>query len=203
MRIQIGLVALAGVIAVASLATPAAAQQGTAVVGSGPGVAGAARTAEITATITAIDAKTREVTLKGPQGNEKTVTAGPEVKNFAQMKVGDQVRMQFVEALVLELKKGSTAPVGRVDEDAAQGAKPGERPAGIVGRRVTIVAEVVALDAATQSVTLRGPKRTVTLDVQDPAQFALMAKGDRVEATYTEAVAISVEPAKAAEPAKK
>lgn len=196
MRIQIGFVALAGVIAMASLATPAVAQTGTAVVGSAPGVAGAARKAEVTATITAIDAKTRDVTLKGPQGNELTLTAGPEVKNFAQMKVGDQVHVQYAEALMLELKKGSTAPVSRVDEDATHAAKAGERPAGIVGRKVTIMAEVMALDAARQTVTLRGPKRTVVLDVADPAQFALMAKGDRIEVTYAEAVAIAVEPAK-------
>jgi Cu/Ag efflux protein CusF len=196
MRIQIGTVVLGGVIAMGSLATPALAQTGTTVVGSAPGVAGAAQTAEVTATITAIDAKTREVTLKGPQGNELTLTAGPEVKNFAQMKVGDQVHVQYVEALTLELKKGSTAPVSRVDEDAAHAAKPGERPAGVVGRRVTIMAEVVGLDAAKQTVTLRGPKRSVVLDVKDPAQFALLAVGDRVEATYTEAVAISVEPAR-------
>ena len=66
----------------------------------------------VTATITAIDAKSRAITLKGPQGNEKTVVAGPEVKNFAQMKVGDQVlfdkysgsklRMEDEECLILK-----------------------------------------------------------------------------------------------------
>ena len=47
----------------------------------------------MTATITAIDKATRDVTLKGPQGNEMTVTAGPEVKNFEKLKVGDQVNL--------------------------------------------------------------------------------------------------------------
>jgi hypothetical protein len=35
-----------------------------------------------------------------------TVTAGPEVKNFDKLKVGDQVDLQYIEALTLELKKG-------------------------------------------------------------------------------------------------
>jgi hypothetical protein len=183
-------------IVVAALALPSNAQTGAAVVGKGPGVAGAAQTVKITATITAIDAATRAVTLKGPQGKETTITAGPEVKNFAQMKVGDQVNAEYVEALMLELKKGSTAPVGRTDQAAAGVAKPGELPAGMVGRQVTITAEVVGVDPATQTVTLRGPQRTVELKVRDPAQFKMVAKGDRVEATYTEAVAIAVEPAK-------
>jgi Cu/Ag efflux protein CusF len=46
-----------------------------------------------------------------------------------------------------------------------------------------------------QTVTLRGPKQTVTLKVRDPKQLKLVKAGDQVEATYTEAAAISVEPA--------
>jgi hypothetical protein len=184
-------------LAIASaLAFSAAAQTGGAVVAKGPGVAGAAQTVELTATVTAIDAATRAITLKGPQGKEVTLTVGPEVKNFAQMKVGDAVKVQYVEALTLELKKGSTAPVARADTAAAGAAKPGERPAGMAGRQVTVMAEVVAVDPAKQMVTLRGPQRTVELKVADPEQFKRVAKGDRVEATYTEAMAITVEPAK-------
>jgi hypothetical protein len=185
-----------GFAVIAALALPAGAQTGAAVVGKGPGVAGAAQTVKLTATITAIDAATRAVTLKGPEGKVVTLTAGDEVKNFAQMKVGDQVNVEFVEAVTLELKKGSTAAVSRTDQAAAAGAKPGERPAGMVGRKVTIIAEVMSVDAKTQVVTLRGPQRTVELKVPDPEQFKRIAKGDRIEATYTEAVAIAVEPAK-------
>jgi len=181
---------------VSAVAVSANAQTGAAVVAKGPGVAGVAETVEVTATITSINAVTRAVTLKRPQGSEMTITAGPEVTNFAQMKVGDQVKVKYVEALTLELKKGSTAPVARTDTAAAGKAKPGERPAGAVGRQVTVVAKVVALDPARQTVTLRGPQRTVELKVADPEQFKRVAMGDRVEATYTEAVAIAVEPAK-------
>jgi hypothetical protein len=61
---------------------------------------------------------------------------------------------------------------------------------------VHVVADVIAIDAPTQTVTLRGPTRVVQLQVQDPQQFRLVAVGDQVEATYTEAVVISVEPAR-------
>ncbi len=189
---------VAGAVLAAALAlSPCVyAQSGAAVVGKGPGVAGAAQTVTITATITAIDAKTRAVTLKGPQGREVTLTAGPEVRNFAQMKVGDAVDVQYVEALTLELKKGGGMKVQKSEAAGAMRAKDGSTPAGAIGRQVTIVANVVALDPATQTVTLKGPQRTVDLKVRDPAQFALVAKGDQVEATYTEAVAIAVSPSK-------
>jgi len=181
--------------ALLAIATAAAqAQTGTAVVGKGPGVVGGAQVINAAATITGINKSTREVTLKGPQGNEFVVQAGPEVKNFAQMHVGDKVDVEYTEALTLELKKGSTAVVSRTEQAGTVAAKPGERPAGVTGRQVTIVAEVMAVDADKHTVTLRGPKRTVELPVQDPEQLKLIAKGDRVQATYTEAVAIAVTP---------
>lgn len=193
MRTSIGIIGFA---VLAAFGLPAAAQTGAAVVAKEPGKVGVAETVKVVATITAIDAATRAVTLKGPQGREMTVTAGEQVKNFAQLKVGDQVNIEYVEALTLELKKGSTAPVSRTEKAGAAGAKPGERPAGMGGRQVTVVAEVVDVNAQTQVITLKGPQRTVDLKVKDPAQFKLVAKGDRVEATYTEAVAVVVTPAK-------
>ena len=156
---------------------------------------GAAQTVKVTATITAIDPKTRAVTLKGPQGNEVVITAGPEVKNFAQLKVGDQVNVEYLEALTLELKKGGGQAVSRTEEVVGGAAKPGERPAAAGARQIRIIADVVNVDAPNQRVTLRGPNRTVDLKVRDPQQLAMIAKGDQVEAVFTEAIAIAVEPA--------
>jgi hypothetical protein len=187
-------VALGLAAAVATL--PAIAQTGSAMVGTAPGKAAAVETMKVTATITAIDKATRDVTLKGPQGNEMTLTAGPEVKNFDQLKVGDNVDLNYIEALTLELKKGGGLVVQRTETAGAAGAKPGEKPAGAVGRQVTIVADVIAVDPAKQVVTLKGPKRTVDLKIPNPEQFKRIAKGDQVEATYTQAVAIAVTPAK-------
>lgn len=186
---------IAFVAAVAAFTPAAMAQTGAAVVGKGLGVVGGAQTIEMSAAITAIDKADRAVTLKGPEGKEVRVAVGPEVKNFDQMKVGDQVNVKFVEALTIELKKGGKAAVARTEAMAGGGAKPGEKPAAGVGRQVTIVADVVDVNASKQTVTLKGPQRTVELKVRDPEQFKLIAKGDQVEATYTEAVAIAVTPA--------
>ncbi|HEY7903939.1 MAG TPA: hypothetical protein VIH36_10835 [Casimicrobiaceae bacterium] len=187
---------MVGVVAFA--AASAQAQTGSAVVSTAPGMAGGAQVVEVHATIKAIDHKTRQVTMVGEGGREVVVTAGPEVKNFAHMKVGDHVTARYTEALTLELHKGSTAPVARSEHESAMSAKPGEKPAAVSGRKVTIMAEVMAVDPENHTVTLRGPKRTVTLPVQDPEQLKMMAKGDRVQATYVEAVAIAVTPDKPA-----
>jgi len=187
------LILTASVAVAASIAVVA--QTGAAVLGKG---AGGVQTVKVTATITAIDSATREVTLKGPQGREFTIVAGPEVKNLAQTKVGDQVTAEYVEALTIKLKKGGGKAVGVTEQSRTAAAKPGERPAAAGGYRAKIVADVIDVDAATQTLTLRGAKKTVELKVRDPEQFKLVAKGDQVVATYTEAVAIAVEPVKAA-----
>ena len=186
---------VAAAFAVASVlcvTAPATAQTGGAVVGTAPGKAAIAQTVKVSATITDIDKATRDVTLKGPQGNLMTVTAGPDVKNFDKLKVGDQVDLQYVEALTLELKKGGGMVVGRTEKADAVGAKKGESPGGAVGRQVTIVADVVAVDPAKQIVTLKGPKQTVDLRIPDPEQFKRIAKGDQVEAKFTQAFAVAV-----------
>ena len=179
-----------------AVAAPASAQTGSVEVGKAPGKGAIAQTVQATATITAIDKATRDITLKGPQGNEVVVTAGDEVKNFDKLKVGDQVDLKYVESLVLELKKGGGMVVARTEQSGMAGAKPGEKPAGAVGRQVKIVADVVALDPAKQVVTLKGPNRTVDLRIGDPEQFKKIAKGDQVEATFTQAFAVAVEPKK-------
>ena|SRR5271165_4229426 len=125
------------------IAVSAVAQKGDVIVERGPGYAGMARTVNVTATITQIDAATRSVMLKGPQGNGLLLAAGPEVKNFAQLKVGDQVDVKYVKAVVLELKKGGGLPVARTDQAGAATAKPGVAPGAITGRQVTVVGDVV------------------------------------------------------------
>jgi Cu/Ag efflux protein CusF len=190
-----------GIALAASIAPAAIAQTVDMVKASAPGKAGVAQTIKATATITKIDAATRAVSLKGADGHETTVIAGPEVKNFANMKVGDQVNVEYIEALTLELKKGGKAPVARTEEKGKASAKPGEAPAGAIGRQVKITADVVAVDAAKHTVSLKGPNRTVDLNVRDPEQLKLIKVGDQVEATYTEAVAVAVVPVPAA-PAK-
>ena len=91
---------LAGVTTIAV----AADTEGALVVVSGQVQVVGART--ISATVTAIDPATRAITLTSAKGKVTEVVAGPEVRNFAQIKVGDEVVAKAVDSLSLELKKG-------------------------------------------------------------------------------------------------
>lgn len=188
-------------LAVAAASSAAQAQQqpgasGGAVMASEPGRVTMADTVLVTARVQALDPAQRLVTLKGPDGTVFAVQAGPEVKNFDQIKVGDMVATRYVEALTLQLKKGGGQLREKVETEAGAKAAPGERPGAGGARKVTVVADVIGVDAARQTIRLKGPERTVDMKVRDPEQFKLVKVGDQIEATFVEALALSVEKAR-------
>jgi len=149
-----------------------------------------------TATVEKIDLTTRMVTLKGAGGKLVTFKADERVKNLPQVKVGDEVIVTYYEAIAVKvLKPGETEPSVSLAEDVGT-AKPGEKPAGVAAREITITATIEAIDKPTSSVTLKGPEgNSVTVKVRNPQRLEKVQVGDMVEITYTEAVAIAVEPA--------
>jgi hypothetical protein len=187
--------ALAAAAPLAAQAQTPASPKITAATATGPGTAAAATSAEVTATVVAVDFAHRAVTLKRADGEVSTIDVGEQVRNFDQIKVGDTVRAKYTRALVLELKKGPAAQGAPTEEHAITPAPTaGAKPGGGIARKVTAVADVVAVDPLHQLVTLRGPGgNEVDLNVRDPKQLANIQKGDHVLVTYVEAVAISVE----------
>jgi hypothetical protein len=182
---------------VAAFALPAAvrAQEKT-VVSSSPGQASIAQKHRIVATVEAIDAAKREITLKGPKGKVVPLSVAPDVRNLEQVKVGDQLVVTYVEALSLTLKKDGKELVSRTSKNDGVRAAEGAKPGGAVAEHVKVIADVTAVNRKTSMVTLKGPRQEVDLYVGDPAQLKLIKVGDQIEAEYTQALAIAVEPAK-------
>jgi Cu/Ag efflux protein CusF len=153
---------------------------------------------EITATVDAIDLATRTVTLSDGAGNEYVVEAGPEVRNLEQVKVGDELVVSYYSALAAEFKKPGEGVPGVQAEAAAGRAPAGERPAAAAGKTVTATIVIESVDAEENTVTFTGPRglRTVLVESPEGQEFIKqLKKGDEVEIAYTEALAISVEPA--------
>ena len=152
-------------------------------------------TASVTATVTKIDQKTREVTLKTEDGEEFSFVAGDEVKNLAQVKTGDVLTVSYAEALAYEVKKGGAA-VAPASAVAGGSAEPGMKPAGAIARQTTVTVLITAIDPKAPSVTFKGPAgNTKTIKVLHPEKLQGVNVGDTVEITYTEALAIKVEEA--------
>ena len=150
----------------------------------------------VTATVEAIDQKTRMVTLKGPQGNTVTFKAGEQIKNLSQVKVGDSVLAKYYESVAVEVKKPGEAKPGVTAQEAVTRAKPGETPKGLAVSQVTVTTTITAIDKKKPSVTLKGADgKTTTVKVRNPKNLENVKVGDQVVITYTEALALSLEKA--------
>jgi hypothetical protein len=159
-----------------------------------PGQAKVTATATVTATVVGIAPETRTVTLKDRKGKVFEVEVGEDARNFDQLKVGDLVTMEYRQAISLSLEKTS-GPRSATQQLIEQRSAPGAKPGGTVGREVTVMADVVAINTKTKAVSLKGPQgNTVDVIVEDPEQLKNIRKGDQVKVVYTEAVAISVTP---------
>lgn len=143
--------------------------------------------------VTKIDATTRTVTLKNKDG-ETTVVAGPEVKNFAEIKVGDHFDVMYELAVAVELVKvknpgTTTEQVTTSTTTAPQGDKPGI----VTTNTVTASATIESIDAAKNIVSLKGPQGNIfKLKVKNPDLMKDIAVNDQVKVVYTEAIAAVV-----------
>jgi Cu/Ag efflux protein CusF len=183
-RMMAACVAVSLGLAAAALAqAPAAATRGEAVLAA----------VQVTATVTKIDHKTREVTLKAEDGEEYSFVADPAVANLAQVQKGDLVSATYTEAVAYEKKGGKADAAAAV----AGGAAPlGAKPAAAVAGKVTATVAITAIDTKVPSVTFKGPGgNTRTIKVKDPAKLQGVSVGDTVELTYSEALAVKVEAA--------
>lgn len=190
MKIQYFLVAAA----VAMMTCPAFAQPETSVeIRKGTDETTVTGTSTVIATVVAIDPATRTVTLNDKNGRVEVLKAGEQVRNFDQLKVGDVITTQHRVVMSLSLTK--TSGVRSTQErqillPAASGTKPG----GTISREVTVVADVVAVDAKGKQITIKGPQGTENVFVEDSEQLKNIRAGDQVQIVHTEAVAISVMP---------
>jgi Cu/Ag efflux protein CusF len=149
-----------------------------------------------TATIQAIDPKTRNVTLRNERGEEDTYSVSPAVTRFNELKVGDKIRMTYYESIVLQLLKPGDKANPASAEAALTRAK-GALPGGTVATQEKRTVTVKSIDMAAPSITVTTEDgRTFTRRVENKANLEGVKPGDRIEITYTQAVLASVEPAK-------
>jgi plasmid maintenance system killer protein len=140
-----------------------------------------------------IDAATRTITLKNQDG-ESTIVAGPEVKNFAEIKVGDRFDVVYELAVAIELVKVKNpgAPSEQVTTSTAT-APQGDKPGMITTNTVTAVANVESIDAVKNTVSLKGPQGNIfKVKVQNPDLMKDIAVNDQVKVVYSEAIAAVV-----------
>ncbi len=151
---------------------------------------------EGTAVVEAIDREQREVLLRTADNRPIRVLAGGAVRNFDQIEVGDTVRVVYYESVAARMAEPAEGgpTVGVV---ATERAPAGARPAAAEGAVISTVVEVISYDPATAVATFRMPEGNVHSVVVNPEMRAFAAArspGERVALTFTQAVAVAVEP---------
>jgi len=146
------------------------------------------------ATVEAVDAAKRTVTLKGEAGQTKTLKCGPEVRNFDQIKVGDTVNLSFVDEGAAYVRKADAPPLaeeGAMVALAPKGAKPGV----LMAETAEVKVKVEAVDLKKHTVTFANPDGSMkTVKVGKKAKGALkdLKKGDDIVLRITQALMIDV-----------
>lgn len=150
-------------------------------------------TLSASAVVQSVNPKTRELVLKGPEGGELRVVAGPEVRNFDQIAKGDNVTVAYHEATVLSMADANTPPATATV--AAGRAPKGAAPAGAAALTTSIVVTVVSYDANTGTATFRTPDGLTRRAIVPPELRSFAAArtpGSRVNVEMTTAIAIAV-----------
>lgn len=152
-------------------------------------------TTTITATVEAIDANTRTLTVKGPGGNLVPITVSKAVERFSEIKVGDTITARYYDNIIIRVKPAGEKPVDTWSESLTRGAAAAS-PAGTAAMQRTITATIVAIDNKVPSISFKGEtvNWTYSSRVEDKEALAKVKVGDRVDITWTEALNLSVKP---------
>src|SRR5690625_765012 len=111
-------------------------------------------------TVTAVDADERLLTLRDSEGQVRTVRVDEQVQRLERMQPGDRVEVYYRRSLVFDMQPAGSAEPGAYIWEDEQHPDP-ERP-GVVDREVVVVlAPLVAVDAAANTISVRAPNGSV------------------------------------------
>lgn len=177
----------------------------TAVNAQSPSAAGAAKPVVIDAAVTdnvyqlyegevvKVDKKTRTITFKNKEGESKFV-AGPDIKNFDQIKKGDRVNVNYELAVAIELIKTKSDGIrSKTETNTVTKSKSTEKPSETITNKTTIIADIVEVNREKKLVSVKGPSgKITTVTVKNPALLADVQVGEQVKVIYFDAMAASI-----------
>jgi hypothetical protein len=147
----------------------------------------------VDAVVIKVDSKTRTVTLKEKDDTVTNFVAGPEIKNFPQIKVGDRLTVTHELAVVIELVKVNHHGIrSEVQTSSQTSAALGSKPASVISNTTTIIATVVGIDRQKMTISVKGPKgRPDTYRVKNATLLKDIAINDEIKIILYDAMAAS------------
>jgi hypothetical protein len=181
-----------------ALATQVALAQGAAPMEvKATGTAGRAegvRTVKESFAVVSVDKANRTVTLRNARGETQAFKVGPEVKRFDEIAPGDTLAVEYQEGLALEVQSAGAQDVAPEAVAVADRTGAGQPAAGGVAAGVRATVVVTAIDSANRMVVFQGPRGEYhQVKVGPKVQLEKLKVGDKLVATYVQAVAVALE----------
>ena len=147
---------------------------------------------EALVTVVGIDKEKRIVTFRGPRGNLVDMQVPQQAQNLDQVKKGSVFKVKYAEALAVAITRGGAPAKG--SEENMKLAKKGANPGGVATRTSFVSGRVEAIDMKNRFISVRGPERTVALEVGSDVKLEELQIGDRITVAYTQALALEMVP---------
>jgi hypothetical protein len=154
----------------------------------------ASQSMTVSAVVEAIDHETRVVTVRKPDGEEITFTASDDVRNLAQVGVGDFLIAEYTETVSVEVMANDEIEADAAGVSAMARTEEGEKPGFAAMDATVVTATVEEINLEMNTFKLKEPDGSVNeYMARNPENLKRAAVGDLVVITVTESVAIVVE----------
>lgn len=154
----------------------------------------ASQTMIATAEVAAIDQETRVVTLVNADGEEIVFTAGEEVRNLAQVSVGDILVAEYIETISVEVLANDGLEADEASAAAMARAEEGDMPGFAAMDTTVVIATVEEINIEANTFKLKNADGTVSeYTARNPDNLKRAKVGDLVVITVSHAIAVAVE----------
>ena len=151
------------------------------------------------AKVVELDTANRLATIRTPKRQYITVRVPAEVRNFDQVKVGDDILISYTIAMAVQIEPAAKSSGIRetIESNSNARAKTGDKPGMNSERTVEVIALIQSIDRKAGTATLQGATRTLTISVPNTIDITKLKVGDEVHAVFHDAIVVAVEAAPA------
>lgn len=149
-------------------------------------------------TVTKINKETREITIRGPEGNLNTIKVSDQItkKKFDKIAVNDKVSFEYWTYVRAEFREPTLAERAEPLQIVSEGGRTpeGAAPGAVIGAIAKAIVTVEILNRPYMMATVRGPQGNyMTMPVEDPKILETVRIGQEFILIYGEAIAVSLE----------
>ena len=147
-------------------------------------------------TVTNVVKETREITLKGADGELVTVIASDAVKRFDEIALGDVITFEYYTYMKAEFRAPTEEEIAEPLTLLVEAGKTpeGMDPSAAIGAIVKAIVTIEILNRPNMLATVRGPRGNyLTIQMEDEALMQRLSIGQKIILTYAEAIAVSLE----------